>query len=35
VADTGLALRYRFAGREYDAESGRYYMRARYYDPAT
>ncbi len=24
-----------FAGREYDAESGLYYMRARYYDPAT
>lgn len=23
-----------FAGREYDAESGLYYMRARYYDPA-
>jgi RHS repeat-associated protein len=24
-----------FAGREYDSESGLYYMRARYYDPAT
>jgi len=24
---------YGFAGREYDAESGLYYMRARYYDP--
>ena len=33
VADTGLVLRYRFAGREYDAESGLYSMRARYYDP--
>jgi RHS repeat-associated protein len=26
---------YAFAGREYDAESGLYYLRARYYDPAT
>ena len=26
---------YGFAGREYDAESGLYYMRARYYDPVT
>ena len=33
--DTGnLKLRYRFAGREFDQESGLYYMRARYYDPA-
>jgi len=35
VADTGIVVRYRFAGREYDSESGLYYMRARYYDPAT
>ncbi|MBK6779761.1 MAG: RHS repeat-associated core domain-containing protein [Gemmatimonadetes bacterium] len=34
VADTGVVVRYRFAGREYDSESGLYYMRARYYDPA-
>ncbi|MBP6668254.1 MAG: RHS repeat-associated core domain-containing protein [Gemmatimonadales bacterium] len=34
VADTGLVVRYHFAGREYDGESGLYYMRARYYDPA-
>ncbi|MBK9693454.1 MAG: RHS repeat-associated core domain-containing protein [Gemmatimonadetes bacterium] len=34
VADTGLVVRYHFAGREYDSESGLYYMRARYYDPA-
>ncbi len=34
VADTGIVVRYRFAGRELDAESGLYYMRARYYDPA-
>jgi RHS repeat-associated protein len=33
VADTGLVVRYRFAGREWDQESGLYYMRARYYDP--
>jgi RHS repeat-associated protein len=26
---------YKFAGREYDAESGLYYLRARYYDSAT
>ena len=25
---------FQFAGREYDAETGLYYMRARYYDPA-
>ncbi|MBP9202147.1 MAG: RHS repeat-associated core domain-containing protein, partial [Gemmatimonadales bacterium] len=30
---TGIVVRYRFAGREYDSESGLYYMRARYYDP--
>jgi len=34
AADTGLVVRYRFAGREYDQESGLYYMRTRYYDPA-
>ena len=34
VADTGLVVRYHFAGREYDSESGLYYMRARYYEPA-
>ena len=28
-------MRYRFAGRELDGESGLYYMRARYYDPKT
>lgn len=33
VADTGIVVRYRFAGREYDQESGLYYMRARYFDP--
>jgi RHS repeat-associated protein len=31
----GPANPYRFAGREYDAETGLYYLRARYYDPAT
>jgi RHS repeat-associated protein len=30
-----VANPYGFAGREYDAESGLYYLRARYYDPAT
>ncbi len=34
VADTGITVRYRFAGREFDQENGLYYMRARYYDPA-
>lgn len=29
-----LALRYRWTGREYDVETGLYYFRARYYDPA-
>lgn len=29
------ALAYGFAGREYDPESGYYYLRARYYDPNT
>jgi RHS repeat-associated protein len=32
-ADTGTALRFRWAGREYDQETGLYYLRARYYDP--
>lgn len=34
AADTGIVVRYRFAGRERDSESGLYYMRARYYDAA-
>ncbi|MGH7927351.1 MAG: RHS repeat-associated core domain-containing protein, partial [Candidatus Binatia bacterium] len=34
AADTGVLTRHRMAGREYDQESGLYYMRARYYDPA-
>jgi RHS repeat-associated protein len=29
-----FVLRYRWTGREYDAETGWYYFRARYYDPA-
>ena len=29
-----VALRYRWTGREYDVETGFYYFRARYYDPA-
>ena len=29
----GVALRYRWTGREYDAETGFYYLRARYYSP--
>lgn len=34
-ADCGaIPNRIRFAGREFDAESGLYYLRARYYDPA-
>ncbi len=32
-ADTGAVLRVRWAGREYDQETGLFYMRARYYDP--
>ena len=28
-----FALRYRWTGREYDAETGFYYFRSRYYDP--
>lgn len=34
VADTGLKVRFKFAGREFDQETGLYYMRARFYDPA-
>jgi RHS repeat-associated protein len=30
-----FALRYRWTGREYDLETGLFYFRARYYDPAT
>jgi RHS repeat-associated protein len=29
----GIALRYRWTGREYDAETDLYYLRARYYSP--
>jgi RHS repeat-associated protein len=29
----GFRLRYRWTGREYDSETGFYYLRARYYDP--
>jgi RHS repeat-associated protein len=32
-ADTGTIVRIQMAGREYDQETGLYYMRARYYDP--
>src|SRR5207247_3131538 len=32
-ADTGIVVRPRMAGREYDQETGLYYNRARYYDP--
>jgi RHS repeat-associated protein len=32
-ADTGFIMRFRHAGREYDAEAMLYYNRARYYDP--
>ncbi|MEP6474706.1 MAG: RHS repeat-associated core domain-containing protein, partial [Gemmatimonadota bacterium] len=32
--DTGTVVRYHFAGAELDQESGLYYMRARYYNPA-
>jgi RHS repeat-associated protein len=34
-ACTAVANPFAFAGREYDSESGLYYMRARYYDPPT
>jgi RHS repeat-associated protein len=30
---SGVGLRYRWTGREYDAETGWYFHRARYYDP--
>jgi RHS repeat-associated protein len=33
VITAGVALRYRWTGREYDAESGFYFHRARYYSP--
>ncbi|MGE3526387.1 MAG: RHS repeat-associated core domain-containing protein, partial [Gemmatimonadales bacterium] len=32
-AGTSIGLRYGWTGREYDAETGWYYFRARYYDP--
>ncbi len=32
---TALTAPYGFAGREFDSETGLYYMRARYYDPRT
>ncbi|MBK6423771.1 MAG: hypothetical protein IPF77_16440 [Gemmatimonadetes bacterium] len=31
----GVTLRYRWTGREWDAETGWYFHRARYYDPAS
>ncbi len=34
AADTGLQTRLKLAGQQYDQETGLYYMRARYYDPA-
>ena len=33
-AGTDIGLRYRWTGREYDTETGFYYFRARYYEPA-
>ena len=33
--DESFAVRYLLAGREYDAETGLYYLRARYLDPVT
>jgi RHS repeat-associated protein len=33
AAGPGVALRYGWTGREYDAELGWYYFRSRYYDP--
>ncbi|MCL4244488.1 MAG: RHS repeat-associated core domain-containing protein, partial [Candidatus Dadabacteria bacterium] len=36
ASQTGTAFNpyYSYTGREYDAESGLYYYRARYYDPS-
>lgn len=34
AADTGVTVRFRMGGQEFDAETGLYYMRARYYDPS-
>jgi RHS repeat-associated protein len=34
ASGTDVGLRYRWTGREYDAETGFYYFRARYYEPA-
>ncbi|MGE0355041.1 MAG: RHS repeat-associated core domain-containing protein, partial [Gemmatimonadales bacterium] len=31
--DTGVTTRIRLGGREYDRETGLYYLRGRYYDP--
>jgi len=33
TTDTGLAVRFRMAGQEYDQETGLYHMGARYYNP--
>lgn len=33
AADTGVKVRYRFAGASLEPETGLYYMRARFYDP--
>src|SRR5262249_10292262 len=33
--DPAVTTRYLFTGREFDRETGLYYYRARYYDPAT
>ena len=32
AADTGMYVRFRMAGAQYDQETGLYYMRARYHD---
>lgn len=32
-SDESVTLRFAYTGREYDAESGQYFYRARYYDP--
>jgi RHS repeat-associated protein len=34
-SDPAFGTRYLFTGREFDSETGLYYYRARYYDPAT